>query len=390
MNDIVFLTGATGLVGQNLVQRIMQADNVTSLALLIRGNSDSEVENRVDRLLSSLSSTIDLEQARTRIKAVRGDITLNQLGMADAVYHNLASKVTHIIHSAASVKFHLSLEQSRAVNLYGTKNVIALARLAHEAGQLKRVAYISTTYVSGDRSGIIKENELDCGQQFSNTYEQSKFKAEQFLLQFSDVLPITIFRPSAIVGDSKTGLTAAFNGLYTPLRFIYRGLVSQLPGSRNTSLDIVPADFVSDALCHILFKSKDSVGKTYHLASGKENAPTAGEIADLAVDYFNQTLTQRIIPRIKFTPMKSNGIDKKSLNHLERRTIEALKAYVPHLEINKLFDTSNTKAALQGTNITPPPFKEYYKPVLQYCLFSDWGKRAIYSTSVQLNLGARS
>jgi thioester reductase-like protein len=385
MKNIVLLTGATGLVGQSLVSRIIQADNDTLLVLLIRGNSDGEVNNRFDKLFSSLSSSVNHEHTRAHIRAVRGDITLNQLGMGDAVYHDLASKVTHIIHSAASIKFHQSLEQTRAVNLYGTKKVIGLARQARAAGRLKRVAYISTAFVSGKRSGVIKENELDCGQQFSNTYEQAKFEAEQFLGRLSGILPITIFRPSIIVGDSKTGMTPAFNSLYTPLKFISRGLVSMMPGSRNTLLDIVPVDFVCDALCHIFFKSNKSVGKTYHLASGKEKSPKTGEVADLAVDYFNQTLTQKLIPQIKFFPKKLYDAEKRLINKRERRTIEALKGYMPYLEINTFFDTTNTSAILQSTDITPPHFKQYYKPLLQYCLLTNWGQQEINSMSVQLN-----
>lgn len=385
MKNIVFLTGATGLVGQSLVSRIMQADNDTLLVLLIRGNSDSEVKNRFNKLLSFLSSTINHEHTRAHIIAVRGDIALNQLGMGDAVYHNLASKVTHIIHSAASIKFHQSLEETRAVNLNGTKEVIGLARVAHAAGRLKRVAHISTAFVSGKRSGVIKENELDCGQQFSNTYEQAKFEAEQFLGRLYSALPITIFRPSMIVGDSKTGITPAFNSLYTPLKFISRGLVSIMPGSRNTLLDIVPVDFVCDALCHILFKSNKSVGKIYHLASGKEKSPKTGEVVDLAVDYFNQTLTQKPIPQIKFIPKKLYDAEKRLINNRERRTIEALKEYMPYLEINKFFDTTNTSAILQGTDITPPHFEQYYKPLLQYCLLTNWGKQESNSMPVQLN-----
>ena len=385
MSDIVFLTGATGLVGQYLVSKIMQADNNTSLVLLIRGDSDSEVENRLDKVLSPLSSSIDPDQVQKRIKTIRGDITLNQFGISGAAYNDLASKVTHIVHSAASVKFHLSLEQARAVNVIGTKEVTALARLAQTRGQLKHFAFISTAYVSGERRGLIKEDELDRGQHFSNTYEQTKLESEKFILRFSDTLPTTIFRPSIIAGDSKTGLTPSFNGLYTPLKFISRGLVKYLPGLHNTALDVVPVDFVCDALFHILFRSEDSAGRIYHLAYGKNNRTTVGEIADLAVDYFNQTSKQRQIPRVKFISRESSRAEGKLLNHREKRTLEALKAYVPYFELNKSFDTTNTRAKLQGTNITSPPFKKYYKTILQYCFLTNWGKRDINVTAPPLD-----
>ena len=92
MKNTVFLTGATGLVGQNLGSKIMRADNDTSLVLLIRGNSDSQVANCFEKLLSSLSLTIKPERALKSIRAVRGDVTLSQLGISQADYYNLAKE----------------------------------------------------------------------------------------------------------------------------------------------------------------------------------------------------------------------------------------------------------------------------------------------------------
>jgi thioester reductase-like protein len=382
MGNTVFLTGATGLVGQSLITKILQADGDSILILLIRGDSDYEAALRAHEILSSLSPVVDPELARSRVTAVRGDITLDRLGMDRDFYNDLASKVTHIVHTAASVKFHLSLDEIRAVNVGGTREVFALARRARASGRLERVGYVSTAFVSGDRDGVIREDELDCGQGFSNNYERSKFEAERFVLQMSNLLPVTIFRPSTIVGDSRTGATPVYNSLYAPLKLVCRGLVRMMPGSRETPLDLVPVDYVADAIRHILFRSNEPSGKTFHLAFGGNNTLTAGRVADLTVDFFNRTLPREHISRIEFVSKKTYEAVKHLLEHRERRTFEALQAFDPHLEITKFFDTSNSEAALRSTGIVPQPFERYYTRILDYCILTDWGKRKTHPASV--------
>ncbi len=373
MNQVVFLTGATGLVGGNLIPRILKDHNLTRLVLLIRGKSDIEAKLRVNRMLEAMTPEVSKDQVKRHIQVVRGDITLNRLGLPETLYNRLASEVTHIIHSAATVQFQLLLECARSVNCTGTKNVMALAQSTQKNGRLRRVAYISTAYVSGDREGRVLETELECGQQFSNSYEQTKFEAERIVHQQMNELPITIFRPSIIVGDSKTGRTNAFNVLYPPLKLIYRDLFRILPGSPHTPLDVVPVDFVADAIDHVFLKTDQGIGSTYHLTAGEENSTTTGEVVDSAVNYFNQTGGH--LQRVKFLPLENYYEAKRSLLSNQRRVWQAMETYEPYLCVNRKFDNDNARFALRGTSIAAPDFKTYYQSLLGYCLRADWGKR---------------
>jgi thioester reductase-like protein len=383
MNKTIFLTGATGLVGRNLIPRILNQDKSTRLVLLIRGDSNIEVQHRLQQLLGELSPHFDASELGERVRAVRGDITLDKLGMLASVYADLVPRVTHIIHTAATVKFQSPLEHARKVNFDGTKNVIDFARRAHLAGRLRQVAHISTAYVSGNRSSTILESHLDRGQGFANSYERTKFEAELLVRRSMAELPITVFRPSIIVGDSKTGKTTAFNAMYVPIRLIHHGLVSILPGSWKAPVDVVPVDFVCDAICHILLNMNNPVGKTYHLCAGEGKATTAGEIADSAVDYFNQTTIQDPIPRVTFLPLKSYRAMRPFLNHRQARTFQAISDYAPYLDIERSFDNSNTRSALQDTGIAPPPYSQYYEALLDYCLATEWGKQPIRTSFSQ-------
>ena len=374
MDRVIFLTGATGLVGQNLIPRILRGDSDTRLILLVRANSDSEAHQRLNEILKTLAEDVDIGRAKTRIKVVRGDVSLSRLGVSETMYKSLVEDVTHIIHSAASVQLQLPLEVARRVNFNGTNNVLDFANHVLAAGNLQRVAYISTAYVSGNRGGVISEHELDCGQHFANTYEQSKFEAEQIVQRAMPVLPITIFRPSIIVGDSNTGRTTSFNVLYTPLKLIYRGIIKNLPGSRSTPVDVVPVNFVSDAVYHIFLQTTRGIGDTYHLTAGEEKASTSGEIVDLAVDYFNLAEKTQKISRVRFLPSGVCRLSKRFLRQQAQRMLQVMEAYEPYMCVVRIFDNSKTCAALRGTRISPPEFKSYHQSLLRYCIEVDWGR----------------
>src|SRR5207249_2624688 len=132
-----------------------------------------------------------------------------------------AGNVSEIYHSAACTRFDQKLEQARRINLKGTENVLNFARRARQSGNFMRLHHVSTAYIAGNRTGVIKEDDLDYGQDFFNTYEQSKYETELMLERARAEVPITIYRPSIIVGDSRTGRTLHFFVLYEPMKWVY-------------------------------------------------------------------------------------------------------------------------------------------------------------------------
>jgi long-chain acyl-CoA synthetase len=384
---VVFLTGATGHVGRNLIPRILGEDDVSLLIVLVRAESERDLGDRFEKLLSSLAPDIDPESARLRLQAVRGDITLDRFGLSRTEFQELASRVTHIIHAAANVRFRQPLEEARRINVGGTRNVMALARLARSAGRLERIAHVSTAFVSGDRQGIIAEDDLGCGQGFSNTYEQSKYEAEVWLRQTGQDLPLVVFRPSIIVGDSKSGATSAFNVLYIPLKYMARGLVRFVPCSPAVPLDVVPVDYVCEAICHILFHGQDCLGQTYHLCAGRQKATTIGEVTGLASDYFRRLWPGKRSLRLRFISvhwMAAARLVEPCLRGTWKKVVRKMRAFFPHLKLIRFFDTAKTEAALRGTRITCPVFRGYFQVLLQYCVNTNWGERDLEVAPAQL------
>ncbi len=375
---VTFITGATGLVGGEMIPRLLNNDGDSVVRVLVRASSDAEASARLDRTLRHLFKEADLLRAKQRVTALCGDLTREGLGLARARIEELAAEVTHIIHAAATTRFDLPLAEAHAVNVDGGRRVLALARRAARAG-LKRYVYVSTAYVSGSRNGKIREEELEAGQSFVNSYERTKYEAERDLRAAMGEVPAVVVRPCAIIGDSWSGRTSTFNVIYYPLKLLSRGLLPALPGSPSTPIDLVPVDYVSDAINHIMQRT-DSVGRTYHLTAG-DRVESIGTIAKLAVRHLNEGLPPgaKPVPPVRFIP---HGIFHYLIKPMlkvmygakGREVIAKLEVYLPYLTTRKWFDTSNTVAALSGTGIAMPPLADYFGRVVSYCLETDWGR----------------
>src|SRR5882757_9366095 len=169
----VFLTGATGFIGMELLARYLERTDRHVYAL-VRARDDAEAQARLEATVSRMLP--DPAGYADRVVAVRGDVTEPGLGMAPRRRAELAEVIGEIVHSAASVSFSLPLAESRAINVDGTRQILDLAELTARRGDgLRRLSYVSTAYVAGDRRGSFGEDDLDVGQGFRNAYEQSKF-----------------------------------------------------------------------------------------------------------------------------------------------------------------------------------------------------------------------
>ena len=145
-----------------------------------------------------------------RLHLIEGDIELPQLGLSDRNFRQLARSIHQIYHVAASVHLTGRLEVLRKTNLFGTSQVLLLAQQAHHLGVLKRFNYLSTAYVAGKRFGKIAESELDCGQDFTNTYERVKFETEMLVEAQKPHLPHHHFSPQYRGGGCPDRLDQCF------------------------------------------------------------------------------------------------------------------------------------------------------------------------------------
>ena len=159
--EAILLTGATGFVGMAVLARLLERTD-RYVVVLVRAPSSAQADARLNALLGSVFDAP--ERHRRRVTAVCGDLTAPGLGLgADRDW--IAEEVRDVIHGAASVAFDLPLAESRSINVEGTRRILDLAEDCAARGEgLRRITYVSTAYVAGDRHGCAREAELDVGQ----------------------------------------------------------------------------------------------------------------------------------------------------------------------------------------------------------------------------------
>jgi thioester reductase-like protein len=352
----LFLTGATGAVGGNLLRHLLDARRDSSVYVLLRAANDDELRARLLPVLANISP----EQAR-RIVPVAGDVMLGDLGLAANLRH-LSGRITEIYHVAACTSFCQTMDQASRTNLSGTKHVLDFARSIHEAGHQVSLHHISTAYVSGKRTGYLKESELDSGQEFFNYYEWSKFEAERLVCAASADLPVTIYRPGIIVGDSRTGHTSRFHGIYQILRGIHYGLIDSLPCQPEFQLDVTPVDYVSDAIVR-LAQMSGNASKTFHLTAGPGNTLSLGELVEIYLREGAGSEGSKYRPgSLRFSPSPGDSGADCGTSNVWRR----FSPYLPYVTCPKTFDNSVTRAALP--ELPAPGCREYLPKVVRYAL----------------------
>jgi len=346
----LLLTGSTGALGAELLTCLATRRRADRIYVLLRAASPDEFAARAWTLLATLD-----EDVRHRITPIAGDVTDDRLGLGNK-YDALAPELDEIFHAAACTRFDVGVEEAASHNIGGTKRLLDLARAAKRAGRSGRFHYVSTAYVSGRRTGAVSERDLDCGQEFFNAYEWSKFRAECAVREAGRDLPVTIYRPSVVVGNSQTGWARRFLGVYQVLRWIDRGQLTTLPCRADFEMDIVPADYVAEGIV-LLSGLAESAGKTFHLTAGNGNRLPLEELIGI---FLHEREKRGRAPR------QVDGVRFNTAGDAPSR----LDPYVPYLTCPKAFDDGNARAMLNGFGVAP--CREFFPRVVRYALDSEF------------------
>ena len=343
-NPSFFVTGFPGFIGKRLVAALAARHKREPIHLLVQPKFARDAARYVKGLTHP-----------ERCQILEGDIVDMHLGLSGEEYGALCASVTDIFHLAATYFLGVSRDSAHAVNVEGTRNLIELARDAH---QLRRLNHFSTAFVSGSRVGVIAEDELEMGQDFRNAYEETKFQAERLVRQAASDLPVSIYRPSIVVGDSKTGEIDRFEGPYylgillvtSPLR-----VPLPLPGNGAAPLNAVPVDFVVDAAL-TLSEDERALGRTFHLVD--PNPMSARRVYELIAERSNVRM-----PRITFPARAAEAVMKLPIVEKLVRPQRAAVAYVNHLAI---YNCDNTLELLDGTGVRCPSLRSYLDKLVDY------------------------
>jgi thioester reductase-like protein len=349
----VFLTGATGFLGMEVLARLLEHGD-RDVVCLVRAADSAAAQERLEGILAKLWR--DPSPYLGRVKAIAGDVTSPGLGMDGDERAAAAEEVTAVMHCAASISFDLPLDEARLINVEGTREVIGFARQAKSCGRLDRFIHVSTAYVAGRVTGTFRERQLDAGQTFRNTYEQTKWEAEHVVNDASDLDPV-IARPSIVMGESTSGWTPAFNVLYFPIRVFSRGMFKEVPARPEALVDVVPVDYVADALVHLLEDTSSS--GVVNLVSGRE-ACTVDELVGMTAAAFNKD-------RPAVVPPGTTGTGSAAHD-------EQAQVYFPYFDMDMVFDDSRARALLGPAGIRCPHLTDYFPRLIDYAQQTRWGK----------------
>jgi len=348
MSKILF-TGFPGFLGSSLLPRVLARDPEASALCLVQSKFAGMAKSRADDLVAADRSL------EGRISLVEGDLTEPGLGLDDT---SATEGVSEIYHLAAVYDLSVAREVGIKVNVAGTRHVLDVAK---RCDNLERLQYVSTCYVSGRHQGVFKETDLVAGQAFNNYYEETKYLAEvEVQAEMNAGMPATIYRPSIVVGDSRSGATQKFDGPYFVMQWLLRqparfALMPVVGDPRQATLNVVPSDFVIDAITELSGR-EDTVGTVYALA---DPAPLT---VDTLIDVLGEATGRRLVRIPLPLGLAKTAIEKvPGVFPLLRIPSDAVDYFVHPTT----YDTTNTKAAL-GETLRCPPFESYVNRLVAF------------------------
>ncbi len=296
MTQYSLLTGATGLVGRYLLRDMLL--NGHQMALIVRPSRRESARQRVEGICQFWEREIG--SAMPRPVVLEGNISDPNLGLSKEDTDWIGTHCSRIIHNAAILEF-FGKDRNREpwrTNLGGTQNVLDLCKQVN----LTDMHYVSTAYVAGLQDGVVMEDSLEAGQSFRNDYEESKYEAEQLVRNADFLTKTTVYRPAVIAGDSNTGYTSTYHGLYLYFRLMSM-MIPEVPvgedGLRHTPVklamtgrenrNIIPVEWVSEVIARLL-DTPEAHGQTFHLAP--EVPMKSGDMIRWSADYYGSTGVQ--------------------------------------------------------------------------------------------------
>ena len=348
-DETVFLTGFPGFIAGRLLKHRAQGD--ARFLLLVQ----PQLLERAHRELEQLAH--QTEKPLSNFLILEGDITQTNLGLSSTNLELARSEATTIFHLAAIYDLAVAREIAMKVNVDGTRNVNDFARAIPK---LRRYNYISTCYVAGKRSGAILETELQHDAGFRNFYEESKYLAEVEVDALKSELPITIHRPSIVCGDSVTGETAKYDGVYYLIHYLRKwpSVLRLLNiGNSDVTLNLVPVDFVVEAMV-TLAKDEGAVGKTFQIAD--PNPLTTHDLFNTIARCLTGKESSFTIPGALVEP---------GLMLPFSPAISGLPHHgVPYFFLKQSYDTTQARELLEPRGLRCPPFASYVGTIVDYVI----------------------
>jgi len=353
----ILLTGSTGYIGAHVTANLLRTSSEV-LWLPVRARHPQEAAERLWRSLQMHMEFAEFrEHLTSRMRPFCGDITSGNFGQPESDYRALVHGTDSIIHCAASLN-RKSEKSCLNVNLRGTLEVLLLAMRAHDHHGLRRFSHVSTVAVAGQRSHEIVQEDtaIEWDRSDYDPYARTKKFSEHMIGELLGSVRHMIFRPSIVLGDSRRAATNQFE-MVRP--FVFLAGLPVLPFRPGDKIDIVPVDYVADAIAALHLKENPE-HDVYHLSSG------AGS------ETFEEITGALATAQGRRNPMFLPGLESPFsaiVDTLSRRRgkmgsmATLLKVFIPYLVWDTVFDNSRVVAEMGRA---PVPFSGYCVPLLRF------------------------
>ncbi|MFN7782790.1 MAG: SDR family oxidoreductase [Lysobacterales bacterium] len=384
-----FVTGATGFIGRHLVSNLLKRKG--TIYVLVRKSSQAKLKDIGERMGWDMA----------RVLPVTGDLSKAKLGISPAQLKAMTGKVKHFFHLAAIYDLAASAEAQIGPNVDGTRHALECA----EAIGAKTFHHTSSIAVAGLYSGVFREDMFAEAENLDHPYFRTKHEAEKVVREHCRI-PYRIYRPSMVIGHSKTGEIDKIDGPYYFFTLIKK-LRSLLPpwmptmGIEGGRMNMVPVDYVADAIDHIAHKPGLD-GGCFHLT---DPAPRRiGEVLNLfARAGHAPQMTMRLDARMfSFIPAPvrmalSNLAPVKRFTGMVLKDLGIPSSVLGLINYPTRFDCRETERALKGSGIRVPDLEgyawrlwDYWERHLDPELFVDHSLRGRVEGKVVLITGASS
>lgn len=347
MQETVFLTGFPGFIASRLLRRL--AKNDWRFLLLVQ---PAFAERAQHELVGIAQET---GRSSSDFVLLSGDITEPNLGLSPADLETVRDESTIVFHLAAIYDLAVARDLAFRVNVHGTRNVNGFAL---KLPQLRHYHYISTCYVAGKRTGRIRENQLQHEAGFRNYYEETKHLAELQVNDLKSELPVTIHRPAVVCGDSRTGETAKYDGIYYLIHYLLKwpSVLSGFNiGNSEVALNLVPVDFVVEAMA-TLARDPLAIGKTIQLAD--PNPLSTRELFDSIARCIGGRESRLTVPAAL--------VHTSLMLPLAPKITGLPHSAVPYFFLKQTYDTAEATALLEPRRVSCPTFNSYVKTIVDY------------------------
>lgn len=339
-----FLTGSTGNLGVEIL-RVLLAEQEARVSLLVRAQSYQSGKRRVQELLSFLR--LSYEDYEGRLDIYVGDLSDEFFGLEVEKYRKLCKSVTHVIHSAASVRLSQTEDEAFRQVIVPTSRIIEFLKYSN---QVSHFGLVSSVGVAGRDYLELPESLSIRPSEFRNSYEKSKYFSERLVLEeLSGRVPISIHRPSMIIGKSNTGEVLQFQIFYSICQLLTGSLTRGIvPDVRTATLDTIPVDWVAKGVVEAALQ--ENAPPLLHHCAGPEEAVTFECLAKIVSEVWGSS------NEVKYQGVGEFRQTLGAFTALMPREIEKKLRFVPHfLEYfseNQTFINTNSKALLQSWGIT--------------------------------------